>query len=119
MSIPLNEIASQAQQRVLDSIPSKWILPDHLKGASSVIDVPKSCGLLSPKQIEITEQTATALLEKLSARKLSSAEVTEAFCARAAIAHQLVRMITKAGSILDLFIHTHNLLDKLFDFLFL
>jgi amidase len=49
--------------------------------------------LLSAREVEITEHyTAVELLAELSAGKLSSFEVTTAFCKRAALAHQLVRL---------------------------
>lgn len=89
MSPSNQEIAAKAQQGVLDSIPAKWKLP-QIEIMSNVMEIPKSCGILTSKQIEVTEQTATELLEKLANGSLSSVEVTEAFLARAAIAHQLV-----------------------------
>lgn len=105
MSTTYHEVALRAQAGVLDSIPKKWRLtPAQLKLAedANVIDVPLTCGILTPEQIAITEQTATELLSKLAAGKLSSVDVTEAFCARAAIAHQLV-----SPSIIDLPGHSH------------
>jgi amidase len=90
MSPSIQEIASQAQQVVLDAIPLQWKLPSNFQAPSNVLDVPKTCGLLTLEQVEITEQTASELLAKLSTKILSSVEVTEAFLARAAIAHQLV-----------------------------
>lgn len=70
-------MAAIAQASVHDAIPKKW------KAPAKVL-------VLTSAQIEITEQTATELVVKLASGKLSSIEVTEAFCARAAIAHQLV-----------------------------
>jgi amidase len=90
MSPSVSEIATKAQQGVLDSIPAKWKLSPQTQIPSNVMEIPKTCGILTPKQIDITEQTATELLGKLANRSLSSVEVTEAFLARAAIAHQLV-----------------------------
>jgi amidase len=96
MSLNIQNIGAQAQGAVLDSIPPKWKLSTEIisqakKGRS--IDVPRSCGKLTAAQIEITEQTATELLQKISESIYTSVEVTEAFCARAAIAHQLVTPI--------------------------
>lgn len=87
------EICSNAQANLLEAIPPPWRLPIEqipTVAGANVIDIPRTCGLLTPKQIEITEQTATELLAKLANGSLTSVEVTEAFCARAAIAHQLV-----------------------------
>ena len=91
---PYQEIASNAQAGVHAAIPPKWKLPEEflkLDQYANVIEVPRRCGILTPTQIKITEQTATELISKLANGELSSVEVTEAFCARAAIAHQLVR----------------------------
>jgi amidase len=94
MSPSVEEIASKAQQGVLESIPPKWKISSQTQIPSNVMEIPKSCGILTPKQIEITEQTATELLEQLANGSLSSVEVTEAFLARAAIAHQLVLLVS-------------------------
>lgn len=90
MSSSVQEISAKAQQGVIDSIPAKWRLSSEVQTPSNVMEIPKTCGILMPRQIDITEQTATELLEKLANGSLSSVEVTEAFLARAAIAHQLV-----------------------------
>ncbi|RAH67117.1 putative general amidase [Aspergillus aculeatinus CBS 121060] len=88
---------SQAQQ----SIPSQWLLPASFlappEGSPpTVLDIPQRCGLLSPREIEITETVdATALLEKLASREYSAVEVTTAFCKRAAIAQQLTSCLTE------------------------
>ena len=92
---PYQELAAKAQAAVLDSIPAKWKLSPKtlaLKNSdnANVMEIPTTCGILTPRQIEITENNLTELVAKLAAGKLSSVEVTEAFCARAAIAHQLV-----------------------------
>lgn len=55
------------------------------------MDVPRDCGLLSEKELEITERTAVDLVKRLAKGELTAVEVTAAFCKRAAIAHQMVR----------------------------
>ena len=85
------KIASSAQENLFNSIPTKWRLPQPPgPSLTDVRAVPKTCGLLTPKQLEISEQTASELVIQLKNRKLSSVEVTEAFCGRAAVAHQCV-----------------------------
>ncbi|GAA6041344.1 hypothetical protein JCM8097_007673 [Rhodosporidiobolus ruineniae] len=65
-------------------------LPDDVRG------VPAVCGLLSARQLEITEvDEASTLLERLREGAYSAVEVAEAFCGRAAIAHQLVNCLTE------------------------
>jgi hypothetical protein len=89
-------IATKAQSAVITAIPSKWKLPAGIPrpGQTNVLDVPETCGILSPKQLEITSLTASELVTKLRTAELSAVVVTEAFCARAAIAHQLVNCLT-------------------------
>lgn len=94
------ETLVQAKQaEAAEKIPKEWLLPESLTpnisetGDTCVLDVPRESGLLTAKQLEITEAyDATALLEKLHSGQLTSAEVTEAFCIRAAIAQQVVRL---------------------------
>lgn len=91
MALDWQQIASTAQQSVINSIPAKWRLSEALDPSlTDVRSVPRTCGLLTPKQLNITEQTASELVAQLREGKLSSVEVTEAFCGRAAIAHQCV-----------------------------
>lgn len=84
-------VASDAQAALLDSIPTKWRLPSPRDPSiTDVHSIPRTCGLLTDRQLEITEQTASELVSKLRHGTLSSVQVTEAFCGRAAIAHQCV-----------------------------
>ena len=90
-------IAQAKKAEAAAKIPSAWRLPTEYtqniseNASNSVLNVPRQCGLLSPKQLEITENyDASALLQKIHARELTSYEVTEAFCIRAAIAQQVV-----------------------------
>jgi len=58
-----------------------------------VLDVPRSCGILSEREIKITEDyDAVAIIAGIKAGELSAEEVTVAFCKRAAIAQQLVSL---------------------------
>ncbi|KAL2840359.1 amidase signature domain-containing protein [Aspergillus pseudodeflectus] len=84
-----------------DHIPVAWRLPTSYLDVSqdsheAVLDIPRRCGILSPREIHITEAfDATALLEKLASREFSAVEVTRAFCKRAAIAQQLTSCLTE------------------------
>lgn len=89
------DICTQAQAQVLDAIPPKWkIKKDDFQNVDSSRNVPAACGVLSSAQLSITEMTSTQLLEKLHTGQISAMEVTESFCARAAIAHQMVNCLT-------------------------
>ncbi|KAJ9294859.1 hypothetical protein DTO271G3_6421 [Paecilomyces variotii] len=87
--------AKRAQQQ--DKIPRGWRIPtERFQGATNVMDIPLTCGLLDETEYRITsDYDATALLEKLRARVWSVEQVTVAFCKRAAIAHQLTNCLTE------------------------
>lgn len=78
-------------------IPKEWQLDHkylddiHENSDINVLDVPRTCGILTEEEIEITERSdATGLLEKIAKRELKSYDVVLAFCKRAAVAQQLV-----------------------------
>jgi amidase len=95
-SVAWQSVAAKTQSTILNSIPVKWKLPANIprSGQTRVLDVPETCGILTPKQLEITSLTASELVLKLRTAELSAVNVAEAFCARAAIAHQLVNCLT-------------------------
>jgi amidase len=87
-------IAAEKKLQRQNKIPKEWIISDSYHGASNLMDVPITCGILSDVECEITSgHDATSLLEKLKNGLWSAEQVTVAFCKRAAIAHQLVRVI--------------------------
>ena len=80
-------IRARKQAERESRIPSAWRLPSHLipsdsdESALNVTDTPRTCGLLSRKELDITEKyDATALAAELNAGRLKCVEVTEAFC---------------------------------------
>lgn len=87
---------AQTAQSILDaSIPKQWLLPaDKLpsKDVKSVVDVARHSGLLSARELSITEMTATALVAGMAAGLLTAEEVVVAFLKRAVIGHQLVSL---------------------------
>lgn len=81
-----------------ERIPKEWRIPETLlsKVSSdspvSAFDLLKEAALLTPEEVEITEEhDATGLVQKMASGELSAYQVTHAFCKRAAVAHQLVR----------------------------
>ncbi|KAI9374808.1 Acetamidase [Aspergillus egyptiacus] len=82
------QIAADKRERLAKTIPEEWKIKT-LPTGDSVMDFPKASGLLSDKELEITESSAADLVSKLADRKLTSVEVTLAFCKRAALAQQL------------------------------
>ncbi|KAH6668811.1 general amidase-B [Halenospora varia] len=87
---------AKKQVEIKAAVPPEWLLPATTTPPKNVLDIPRQCGLLSEKELDITESyDAVELLEKLSTGTFTSAEVTEAFCKRAAIAQQLTSCLTE------------------------
>lgn len=55
----------------------------------NVTHIPETCGLLTPKELAITELDATAVCQKIAIGELTAVDAVTAFGKRAAIAHQL------------------------------
>ena len=90
-------LVAQKRAEVAKALPQEWRLPsstlDTMSASANigVLDVPAKCGILTEKEIDITENhDVVDLIAKMAAKELSSFEVTQAFCKRAAVAHQVV-----------------------------
>jgi amidase len=85
------DIAAAKRQSILDSIPSKWRM-SKIPSAEEQKDVTGSYihELLSKKEINITETDLVGIATQLGLGNWKAVEVTEAFCHRASLAHQLV-----------------------------
>lgn len=86
-------ITRQKQAHRAASIPQEWRLKSlPSQDQRNVLDIPKTCGILNDEELRITETyDATDMVGMLRKGELKSQVVTEAFCKRAAIAHQVVR----------------------------
>ncbi|OAP57096.1 hypothetical protein AYL99_09209 [Fonsecaea erecta] len=92
MSRQWEEIRASKRQRLLDSIPQKWLFPAHIKPPNSqlnVLEFPEKSGWFTNQELEITRSSATDLMRRLAKGEWSSEEVTRAFFKRAPAAHQL------------------------------
>lgn len=88
-------VAFRAQHTLAGSIPNKWKLASSYdKPDTAFINAARESGILTPRQLELTELTACELLPQLHRGQITAVELTEAFCVRAAIAHQLVNCLT-------------------------
>lgn len=99
MASTWQEISANAKQKVLDDIPSEWKIPTDKLPGDEVLDVtgiPAECGLLSEQELEITESFATEIVAKIAEGEWTAEDVTRAFCKRASIAHQLVKILSIA-----------------------
>ncbi|KAF7919378.1 uncharacterized protein EAE97_011710 [Botrytis byssoidea] len=87
-------IAKNKRESVNGLIPEKWRL-DSIPSVEEQKDVTGDYiqQFLSAREIEITETDAVGIVEKTSSGEWKSREVCEAFCHRAALAHQLVNCL--------------------------
>ncbi|OJJ50111.1 hypothetical protein ASPZODRAFT_89951 [Penicilliopsis zonata CBS 506.65] len=99
-------LVAKKQQECADKIPSEWRLSQSLLDSLALdsahgvdlieADIPRKSGLLSPLELDLTENyTARELLAQLAAGTVTSVAVTTAFCKRAAIAQQLTSCLTE------------------------
>ncbi|KAI0440620.1 amidase signature domain-containing protein [Xylaria telfairii] len=82
-------------QSLLDSLPRPSELSNTKTNLIS-LDIPRRSGILTARELEITESfNVSSLLESLATGRFTSAEVTLAFSKRAAIAQQLTNCLTE------------------------
>lgn len=74
-------------------IPKAWLLPTPLPPPAEQRDVTGKFiqQFLTPREIEITETDAVGIVKNTTTGTWKAREVAEAFCHRAALAHQMVR----------------------------
>jgi amidase len=85
-------------ERLAVKVPSDLILPPSLIAdpPNDVSSIPTTCGLLTDREIDITEYyNAVSLARSIATKDLSAVEVTRAFAKRAIIAHQLTCCLTQ------------------------
>lgn len=100
MSTQWQELVRDKRARQAQSIPKDWLISCPDETVLDVTRVPEKCGLLTTKELEITNTTDVALLlSKLASGAWSSVEVTTAFAKRAIVAHQLVRELNTAENL--------------------
>jgi hypothetical protein len=98
--------AARKRQDLQDSIPKSWIIPEDLLPPENQLDVttfPESSGWFTSEELAITGQDAVQLLSKLASGELKAEVVTQAFCKRAAAAHQLVSTLSRSLMLFTIF----------------
>ncbi|KAJ5987588.1 hypothetical protein N7451_011953 [Penicillium sp. IBT 35674x] len=122
-------IAQRKQAELAAAIPTQWKLPAQFipagmltpaesitegpkqYGRVNVMGIPRTCGLLTSKELEITEKyDIRALVLAMTEGKLKAEDVVQGFCKRAAIAHQLTRCLTEP--LFDRALHRARELDS-------
>lgn len=103
-------LAENKRRQCQSLIPDTWLLPSTVseslpqpleKSRVNLIehDIPRRSGILTSKELEITEAyDVERLLKALASGALTALEVTLAFCKRAAIAQQLVSITPRCPS---------------------
>jgi len=94
MAVDWQSRAQAKREAILASIPTKW----HLKEIPSVEEQKDVTGayiqqFLKSEEVEITETDAFGIAEKVAAGTWTAVAVTEAFCHRASLAHQLLNCL--------------------------
>ncbi|KAE8392147.1 amidase signature domain-containing protein [Aspergillus alliaceus] len=86
------ELGDLKRRSILEAIPAKWRFQQPIPPAEELRDVTGSYiqQFLTAREIEITETDAAGIAEQTTSGNWTAVEVTEAFCHRAALAHQLV-----------------------------
>lgn len=84
MSPPWQSIRDRKLAERSSRIPKEWLIaPERIPGPNilDVTEIPGTCGILSPKELHITEAyDARSMAAELRNGKLSAMEVTTAFC---------------------------------------
>lgn len=84
------EVAAKRSHDINSKIPEAWRLSAKVLENHKPMDLPRDSGILTLRELNITELRAIDILAAIRERKISAVEVTRAFCKRAAIAHQVV-----------------------------
>ena len=96
--------ARKARDALQRSIPKQWLLPEDKippVDQKNVADFPRKSGLLTERELTITEMSATALVADMGNGLLSAEEVVIAYLKRSVLGHQLVYMPGIRIAVLD------------------
>jgi len=85
------QAANERREQIESAIPVAWVLPPDALSSKNSMLLPYTTGIMTKKELKITECRAVDLLELIKSKSYSAVEVATAFCKRAAIAHQAVR----------------------------
>ncbi|TFK57254.1 general amidase [Heliocybe sulcata] len=84
------------RKRQQESIPKEWTVPVPANDVSNVIRFPEQSGVMSSKELQITNEVdVQELLQKLASGQWSAVEVTTAFYKRAILAQQVTNCLTE------------------------
>ncbi|CAI7572400.1 unnamed protein product [Penicillium manginii] len=99
MTIQNWQIQAQKGKDLLErSVPKQWLVPaDQLPPVTqkNVTDFPRKSGLLTDRELGITELSATELTSGMGKGELTAEEVVVAFLKRSVLGHQLLNFATE------------------------
>ncbi|KAK9235809.1 amidase signature domain-containing protein [Lipomyces kononenkoae] len=96
MVAPWEEKASAKRAKLAASISKEYMIPESELPPADRLDVSQVPNELLPKEvIEITELTATEIVDAVAKGSYTAVEVTTAFIKRAVLAHQLLNIFTE------------------------
>ncbi|CAF2517053.1 unnamed protein product [Rotaria sp. Silwood2] len=90
------EIVDKKRKALFALIPEKWYIPSGQLPAESqrsVVSFIEQSNLLTAEELAITELTVKQLAGKIASGEYTATQVCQAYCHRAAIAHQLVNCL--------------------------
>lgn len=95
-------LAKNKRDSVNALIPKDWLL-DSIPSTEEQRDVTGAYiqQFLSPREVEITETDAVGIVYNTTSGKWKARDVATAFCHRAGISHQLVRMCFSRVLVVD------------------
>lgn len=91
-------IAEKKREEREGKIPEEWRIAPELLPAEETKDVhgfPVDSGFFTKEELEITNSTASEVVDKIAKGEWTAVEVTKALCKRAAVAQQLVNCLTE------------------------
>ncbi|EQL34858.1 amidase [Blastomyces gilchristii SLH14081] len=97
MAQTYKEISVIARKRRDDLLAAFFPIPDIVEETlpQDLRSYPKTSGLLSPEELDIIDTDSETLLQKIRDRKLTSVDVTKAFCKATVIAQKLTNCVTE------------------------
>lgn len=88
-NIDWKAVAARRQHEISGKIPNEYLAPAQLVRQDGINTI-RTGGVLTFKEQEIIELSATSLVKSVHSQQYSSVEVVTAYCKSAALAHQVV-----------------------------
>jgi len=90
---PWQGIAAEKRAELYAAIPSTYRINETIFQGMNVTELPRKCGIMTEKELCITEDRAVDIISRIRKQDYTAVEVTTAFCKRAAVAHQVTNCL--------------------------